>query len=294
MSDPHDSSDRPSATGLAGHLRALREATRPHISQTRAGDAIKASQNKISRIESAEWVPTPTETRTLCRLYGASRDETQTLARWAAALQTQNVKSGTLLHRAGGTASFQRKLGRIEENSRLVRAFQPAMVLGVLQTEAYAQAVFGEADTAGIAARMERARRLLAEPSRRWELVQPVGAYLWNLGGHEVMAEQMDAIVAISQLPNVDLRVVTPRQVVSFNATHGFHLYGTGDQVSVVVGILTGTSTTTAADDVAMYTTQFERLQDVAVGGAVARQELARLAEQYREMREGSTRRQCR
>jgi len=69
--------------------------------------------------------------------------------------------------------------------------------------------------------------------------VQPVGALLWNLGGHRVMAEQMEALIAASRCPHVDLRSVTADQEASFAVTHVFHVY---DDNAAVVGVLTGTA----------------------------------------------------
>ena len=56
------------------------------------------------------------------------------------------------------------------------------MVLGQLQTEAYARVVF-DGDEAAVAERLRRSQLLLGDASRRWVLVQPMGALLWNLGG---------------------------------------------------------------------------------------------------------------
>lgn len=281
MNDPHgrhDSGARPTVAGLAGRLRALREATRPQVSQTTAGLKIKASQNKISRAESGEWVLTPAEIRTLGRLYGAPREDIRELEDWARALKPGQVKAGTMLRRGGGTAAFQARIAKMEESSRLVRAFQPGMVLGQLQTRRYAAQVFG-ADTDGLAERLRRHTRLLEDGRRQWQLVQPVGALLWNLGGPDVMAEQMDHLTEVTALPHVDLRIITERQTVDFTATHGFHLY---DAHAVVVGILTGTTVDQDAASIRQYVEQFERLHAVGVRGDEARSVLVRLAAAYR------------
>jgi hypothetical protein len=275
-----DDGTRPTSEGLAGRLRALRDATKPRVSQTAAAKAIGASQRKISRSETGRWVLAPDQVRRLCRLYGASRQDAQQLVEWAAALQPETVRRGTLLRRHVG-AAFQKRIGDMEASAGVVRAFQPAMVLGVLQTEAYAREVFGPGDPEGVIERVRRTQRLLQEDTRRWLLVQPVGAYLWNLGGPEVMAEQMDAIIAASRLPHVDLRVVTPQQQVDLFATHGFHIY---DEQGVVVGILTGTTLSTTTEDIHLYIEQHARLMAVGVADDEARGALAQVASQYREM----------
>lgn len=264
--------------GLAGRLRALREDTKPRVSQTAAAAAIGAAQNKLSRIESGRHVPSPEEVRTLAQLYGATRDQQRTLVEWAKALAPGEVDSRVILRRDGGTAAFQARIRQLEEGAALVRAFQPTMVLGQLQTEAYAGVVL-HGDRAAVDERMRRTRMLIEDDSRRWLLVQPVGALLWNLGGAQVMAEQMDALIKASQLPHVDLRVISSVRPVDFIATHGFHLY---DHKAVVVGILTGTTIDQDQRAIGRYGALFDRLLAAGAGGDDARAALAKVAEDYR------------
>lgn len=268
----------PTRNGLAGRLRALREATVPRISQTVAAKAIAASQNKISRAEAGQWVLTPAEVRTLARLYGADREERRALEAWAAALAPGEVDARVVLRRGGGTAAFQARIRRLEEGAELIRAFQPGMILGQLQTEAYARVVF-RGDDAAVAERMRRNRLLLDDPSHRWVLVQPFGALSWNLGGAAVMAEQLDALVTASRLPHVDLRIIGPEQPMTFAVTHGFHLY---DHKAVVVGITTGTTIDDDRHAVGHYGDLFARLLAAGIGGEQARDSLAGLAAGYR------------
>lgn len=269
---------RPSRSGLAGRLRDLREATVPRVSQTAAARAIGTSQNKISRAESGQWVLPPADVRTLARLYGATAEVQRHLVRWAEALAPGEVDARTVLHRGGGTAAFQARVRRMEDGAELVRAYQPGMVLGQLQTERYADVVFG-GDRGAVAERMRRNDELLTNPDRRWRLVQPVGALLWNLGGHEVMAEQMDALITVSRLPHVDLRIITAAQPATFAVTHGFHLY---DDSSVLVGILTGTTISKTPADTQQYGELHDRLVEVSAGGGAARAVIARIAADYR------------
>ncbi len=268
----------PTRQGLAAQLRALREATRPRISQTAAARAIEASQNKISRAEAGAWVLSPDEVRVLGKLYGASAAEQRRLVAWAEALTDAEFDSRLMLRRGGGTAAFQARLRDIEQGATEVRAYQPAMVLGVLQTRRYAATVFGD-DPAGIEERLRRSHQLLDDTGRRWTLVQTIGALLWNLGGNEVMAEQVDALVDAGRLDHIDLRLVTADQPVTFTATHGFHLY---DRQAAVVGILTGTTISTDHRDVEQYAAQFDALVHASIGGDEALAVLRKLASAYR------------
>jgi hypothetical protein len=270
---------RPTRAGLSGRLRALREATVPRVSQTAAAKSIGASQNKISRAETGHWVLTPDEVRILARLYGAGSGEQRLLAAWAAALAPGEVDARVILRRGGGTAAFQARVRQLEEGAELIRAYQPGMVLGQLQTEAYARVVFS-GDEEAVAERLRRSQLLLGDASRRWILIQPMGALLWNLGGAEVMAEQIDALIETSRLPHVDLRIIGPEHPLTFAVTHGFHLY---DHKAVVVGILTGTTIDDDQRAVAQYGDVFERLHGAGAKDDQARNILARIAGDYRD-----------
>jgi hypothetical protein len=269
---------RPTRSGLAGRLRALRDATVPRISQNSAAKAIDASQNKISRAESGHWVLTPDEVRTLARTYGASREEQRRLATWAAALAPGEVDTRAILRRGGGTAAFQARIRQLEDGAEHVRAYQPGMILGQLQTESYARVVFA-GDDAAVTERMRRSQLLLSDTSRRWSLVQPVGALLWNLGGAAVMTEQIEALIAASRLAHVDLRLIGSAQTMTFAVTHGFHIY---DHKAVVVGILTGTTIDDNQRAVGQYVDTFDKLSVHALAGDDARELLADVARRYR------------
>lgn len=266
----------PSLDGLAGRLRALREATRPRISQTDAARAIDASQNKISRAETGLWLLTPQQVMTLARLYGADPAEARRLRDWTEALAPNVVDSRMILQRS--TSKFQQRIMRAEEASKVVRSYQPAIALGVLQSEAYAGVIF-DGDAKSVAARLERNRLMLDNPERRWLLIQTEGSLMWNLGGADIMAAQLDSMIDASRRPNVDLRIVSRDRPASFFALHGFHIY---DEQAVMVGTLTATSLTSNRQDVDRYLALFDRLADLAVSGDDARAVLARLAGEYR------------
>lgn len=275
-STPRRSGDRPATLqGLAGRLRALRELTRPRISQTAAARAIGASQNKVSRAETGQWLLKPAQVAALARLYGADATEVRLLVGWAEALQPSTTSARVILHR--GSAVFAERVRRAEEASKEIRAYQPTVVLGVLQTEAVAMAL-QHGDREAVAVRMARNSQML-ETGRKWLLVQTEGALLCNVAGAEAMAEQLDLMIAASQLPNVDLRIITHEQIPPAMVGHGFHIY---DRQAVMVGILTGSTMTTEVGDVNRYLEMFELLSDSALAGAEARAAMRRVASTYR------------
>jgi Domain of unknown function (DUF5753) len=62
----------------------------------------------------------------------------------AASLASQFVDSRAILQQ--GAHHFQRRIRQTEEAATLIRSYQPALVLGVLQTPAYASVIFAPND----------------------------------------------------------------------------------------------------------------------------------------------------
>jgi hypothetical protein len=158
--------------------------------------------------------------------------------------------------------------------------------LGVLQTRAYANAVFTPDEdlcaadaTASVAERMAR-WEALAHPGRRWELIQTEQALRWVVGSYALMAEQIQQIITACRLPNVELGVIPLDTVASGPAPlTGFHVY---DDRQVTVGTDTGTALLSAPGRVAAYVARFTRLRTLAVFGDEARTRLDALAANYR------------
>jgi transcriptional regulator with XRE-family HTH domain len=282
-----DASDRPSTLGRS--LRALRE--RAGLSQVELAAATALSQSQISRGESGRRLLSPDQVARYVDtcLSRVNRDELpadlsrERLIALAGELEREHIDARAILQR--GAHSFQERIRRYEEDSALVRAYQPGMVLGQLQSPAYARAVFaarGARDDAEIARlvdqRMSRNAQL-RDPVRRWELIQTYGSLTWCLGSPAVMAGQMDHLIAASRLPNVDLGVIPAFRAADFTAQHGFHLY---DADVVQVGTKNATALLSDRDDIVTYAELFSRLSALAVRGDEAREILSQLAREYR------------
>jgi hypothetical protein len=173
----------------------------------------------------------------------------------------------------------------IERQSHLVRSYQPGAVLGVLQTRAYIEAVFswrGQRTSDEIADlvdnRLRRNTLMFDDPTRQWRLVQTVGALDWNVGGTDVMVEQIERMISASYLPNVRLGVVPRKAPVGFFAQHGFHLY---DESAVVLGTVNATALSDNHADLEEYSSLFDQLESVAVYDDDLRTLLRVVAQEY-------------
>ncbi|MGH3615722.1 MAG: helix-turn-helix domain-containing protein [Pseudonocardia sp.] len=276
-----DDAERGTLLGLAARLRALRKAA--GLSQVEAAGLIHVSQGKISRAETGRFLLEPALVRQLAEFFHADATETAEIVSWAEALRPQRLDSRLIMQR--GTNHFQERIRRMEEASTTVRSYQPGVVLGSLQTAAYATAIFARRPaaeaTASVMARLERHRMMLEDSARLWTLLQTEGALLWHVGGPGVMVEQLDRLIEASRLPNVRLGLLTHAKPMPFTAAHGFHLY---DQQAVQIGTRTATALTTDARDIAEYDALFRRLEQAAAFGDAAREELRAITDRYRSM----------
>lgn len=266
---------------LSRTLRRLR--TDSGLSGSAAAQAAGFSQPTISRWERGLFVPRPEEVATLARVYNASPAVRSRLAQMATDLREEFNSARVVMHRGAGSA--QRRIGRIEAASGRVTTFHPAMIPGLLQTEAYARAVFGAGLTGAelekaVTARLDR-QKFLAEPGGRFVQVLTEGALRWHARSAEVMADQLDHLATVAELPGVRVGIIpwtTPAEVFPM---HGFDLY---DRRAVIVGTVTATALLTDQRDVKRYVDLARTLETLAVFGEQACEMLARIAGEYRAL----------
>ncbi|MDG4786123.1 helix-turn-helix transcriptional regulator [Micromonospora sp. WMMD1102] len=127
---------------------------------------------------------------------------------------------------AGG-AAFIRPWLDDEQRATMIRSFELAVVPGLFQTEEYARAILGDAGTrvpdldAAVAARIARAEVLhRAERPCRLFAVLDEAVLRRPVGGPQVMAGQLHAIVRACALPNVSVTVV-PASVGGYPGLNG-------------------------------------------------------------------------
>jgi hypothetical protein len=160
------------------------------------------------------------------------------------------------------------------------------MVIGLLQTPAYQQHVFGvrgsgalsPADaTTGIAQRTAR-QTMLGNADKEFVLVMTEGALRWHVGSPQLMAEQIQAIIDAMRWPNVRIGVIPWTTTVDVFPANAFHLY---DDHTVIAATETATATLTGQADIATYTEAFTAFHQAALFDDPARAELQRIARDY-------------
>ncbi|AVH61257.1 MULTISPECIES: helix-turn-helix domain-containing protein [Streptomyces] len=196
---------------LGSQLRRLREAR--GITREAAGYSIRASESKISRMELGRVSFKTRDVEDLLTLYGitdeAERTSLVSLAKEANVAGWWHSYSDVL------PSWFPTYVG-LEGAAHLIRVYEVQFVHGLLQTEAYARAVVRRgmkgASAADIdrrvALRLERQKYLVSENAPEFHIVLDEAALRRPYGDREVMREQLQHLIEVSERPNVRLQVM--------------------------------------------------------------------------------------
>jgi hypothetical protein len=196
---------------LGGRLRALREVR--SITRDEAGWAIRGSESKISRMELGRVSFKERDVADLLKLYGVE-DPVQ-LAEMLALARAANAPGWWAQYSDLLPPWFQNYLG-LEEAATLIRTYEVQFVPGLLQTEAYARSVIllghSQKDARELDRRVElrmARKRILAIPEapRLWAVIDEA-VLRRPIGGREVLREQVEELLELTDHPQVRLQVM--------------------------------------------------------------------------------------
>lgn len=276
MSSPAPRADRLSAT-----LRRLR--TQAGLTGQEAASRAGLSQTTVSRFETGRRVPTEVIVRELCRIYGAPADTRRELLAIASDLREGLTSTRAVLHRKDAPA-MQARIGRIEMVSARIRSFNPAVVIGLLQTHDYIRGLLsgrysGRELDAMVAARL--ARQQVLDTDREFHFLITEGALRWQVGSPQIMAAQAEHLAVLTELQNVRLGVVPWTRATNRPVLHPFQIY---DERAVMLNTETATALVTDARDVADFVARFNIYAEFADYGNDARAVFGRIASEYRDL----------
>ena len=194
---------------LGAQLRRLREAKR--ISLEEAGNVIRASHSKISRLETGRVGFKDRDVVDLLTLYGVvdekEREALRSLASRANSPGWWHDYSDVLPN------WFEAYIG-LEEAASQIRAYEVQFVPGLLQTEDYARAV----TMLAYSNPREINRRVNLRLARQSVLTREDPPSLWAvldeavlrrpIGGANAMRTQLKHLIEMSQRPNVTVQIV--------------------------------------------------------------------------------------
>ncbi|MGH3611935.1 MAG: helix-turn-helix domain-containing protein [Pseudonocardia sp.] len=191
-------------------LRRLREVS--GLTREAAAEVIRGSEAKMSRLESGRVGFKRRDVADLLTTYGvtegSAREVVLNLAEQANEPgwwhRYNEVMPGWLVTYVG-----------LEQAATIIRCYEAQFIPGLLQTEAYAYTVIELGQTAHsdgvkqrVALRTDRQRLLEApQPPDYWAVIDEA-ALRRNMGGRQVMRDQLDYLLEICERPNVTVQVV--------------------------------------------------------------------------------------
>ncbi|WP_214415310.1 helix-turn-helix domain-containing protein [Sphaerisporangium fuscum] len=196
---------------LGTQLRRLRIAR--GISREEAGEAIRASHAKISRLELGRVGFKKRDVADLLTLYGVGEsDERDTFLQLA-----EQANAPGWWHKYSDLLPtwFELYVG-LEEAASIIRTYEIQFVPSLAQTEDYARSVImlGHSE----ASEEEIRRRVSLRMARQQRVLAPDGARLWALideaalrrplGGQAVMRAQVDRLLELSASSSITLQVI--------------------------------------------------------------------------------------
>jgi transcriptional regulator with XRE-family HTH domain len=278
---------------LAAELRRLRESG--DFTGDDVAERLGWSASKVSRLENARQAPRFADVRRLLDLYGVEgnyREQLLQLARDAVRRGWWEAFSDAL------PEPYASYIG-LEIEAEELWQWETQVVPGLLQTEAYAQAVEQRSHStevippsrvdARVEARLERQSVLTRETPLHLSVVLDEALLLRRYGDAAVMAEQLQHLEELLVLPNLTLQVLPlegphPIATGSFTLLQ-FPLAG-GIKFHDVVYIehLNGCSYLEEETETYRHRLSFERLRAEALGPAESLETISRIArEMWRE-----------
>lgn len=201
---------------LGSELRRLRE--RAGLDQAAAAKHLECSTSKISRLETGQGLAKALEIRSLLDLYAV----------------TDPIERSTIMdiHKSAGEvgwweqAEYEEVLASghgvyvgLEFDARAVQSWELGYIPGLLQTQDYARAVHAALPPTSVdrlvEVRMQRQLRLTASPTplELWAVIDE-SVLGREVGGHDVMREQLRALADAARRPNITIQVYPARKDV--------------------------------------------------------------------------------
>jgi transcriptional regulator with XRE-family HTH domain len=266
---------------FGARLRRLREDSGLNGKQLAA--ALSWPHSKVSKIELGRQRPTADEVVAWVAATGAEDHAEDQLADLLIDLRSSRVESAPWRRQLrGGHAPRQRASARLEASAQVIRAFEPAVIPGLLQTADYARqfmtkhAELHQIDSVieeGVRARMQR-QQILYEPDKELRFLVTEATLRYRPCTPSTLRGQLDRLLAVSGLDTVELAILPFTNELPMTTSHGFWIF---DDRLVLVETLSSEISLRDQEDVQLYVRHFERLWQVAATGTEARALLTRV-----------------
>jgi Domain of unknown function (DUF5753)/Helix-turn-helix domain len=233
---------------------------------------------KVSKLENGDRSPSENDIRAWC---AACRADDQVPDLIATVRHVASVHHEYRRQMQAGMKHMTESSVPLYEQTSLFRIYDTTVFPGLFTTAEYAAALFRfwqafmdlrDDIDAAVEARMER-QRVLYTGDRQFRVVIEEQVLRTRVGDADVMAGQLDRLMAVMSLPRVNIGII-PAGGVRHSLTQGsFWMF---DDSRVRVETVSESLNITQPRDIAIYTRVFELLQRSCVHGREARQLIGR------------------
>lgn len=253
---------------LAYQLRFMRE--KQELSLAQWGQLIKAARSTVSNIEAGRRKIDEDQAKMLDARWNTGR--LFELLLWYA--------------RTAHNPDWFRQYTQYEAEADVIRIYQGQAIPGPLQTEDYTRALLmasnsDDIDTA-VAARMARNEVIInrQNPPFVWVLLDEV-AIECEIGGSEVMENQLRHLFELGQLPHVSIRLILKSTGAHLGLDGSFRIITLKSRDVAYVGAQGGGRLVEATDEVRELALQYDRIGVRAASEDASRVVITQMMEAY-------------
>lgn len=256
---------------FGARLRRLREAA--ELNGKQLAERLGWPPSKVSRLEHGKQSAGVDDVTAWAHAVGAPADVLEDLL---ASLRSVRFEYAAWSRRMGrGTAPRQHASASLEARTSFIRAFEPAMIPGLLQTPDYARAILTNVVELrqipndvehGVRLRVQR-QQALYDSTKRFRFLVTEAALRYQPCPPEVLRAQLDRLLVLAELDTVELAVLPFSARLPIAPVNGFWIF---DDELVLVETLSAELDLRDAEDVATYGKVFERLWQCTVGQSPA------------------------
>lgn len=243
-------------------------------------------QSKVSRLENGKQTATDTDLSTWCEATAAAESVASELQDELRAIRIEAATWRRQLRT--GYTDRQQRARAVEKKSGRIRAFEMALLPGLVQTAEYSHAVLTtsarqrglDVDVSdAVRVRMDR-QQVLYDSGKRIEILITEPTLHYAIGSPEVMVGQLDRLMTLAGLPVIRFGIIPLGCVLPVIPMHGFWIF---DDDSVIIETSDSEIIAEASEDIALYHHICDLLWLVAAEGADARAILISAVERWNE-----------
>ncbi|MBL3669358.1 helix-turn-helix domain-containing protein [Streptomyces sp. M2CJ-2] len=270
---------------LGQELRRLRELK--GMTAEEVAERLLVSQSKISRLENGRRSISQRDVRDLCGVYEV---EDQRIVESLMQMAKDSRQQGWW--HAFGDIPYSVYIG-LETDAESLRVYEPQIITGLLQTRAYAEAIVqgGSPESSDqendkrVEVRLRRQGRITADkdPLRLWVVLDEASLHR-VVGSRQVMREQLEHVMELSQLPHITVQVL-PFEVGAHSGINGqYSILEFADAADSSVVYIEGVTSDLYLEkphDVQKYTVMYEHLRAQSLNVEQSRRLVERVAKEY-------------